>query len=75
VQTPLLITHGSRDTNVPVFLADQIFVGLRRLGKEVVYAKYEGEGHALLDYANQLDYLNRVFAWFDEHVASPKTEK
>jgi len=75
VQTPLLITHGSKDTNVPAFLADQIFVGLRRLGKEAVYAKYEGEGHVFTHYANQLDYLNRMFAWFDEHLASPKTAK
>ena len=72
VQTPLLITHGSRDPNVPPFLADQIFVGLRRLGKEVVYAKYESEGHALANYANQLDYLNRVFAWFDKHLTPTK---
>ena len=75
VQTPLLITHGSKDTNVPSFLADEIFVGLRRLGKEVVYAKYEGEDHGLVNYANQVDYLNRVTAWFDEHLKKPEDKK
>ncbi len=43
LETPLLIVHGGSDTTVAPFLGDQIFVGLRRLGKEVEYAKYEGE--------------------------------
>ena len=75
VQTPLLISHGTKDVNVPSFLADEIFVGLRRLGKEVVYAKYEGEGHGLAIYANQVDYLTRVFAWFDDHLKKPEGKK
>ena len=68
VQTPLLITHGSKDNAVPPFLGDEIFVGLRRLGKEVTYAKYEGEDHTLTNYPNQVDYLNRVFSWFGDHL-------
>ncbi len=70
VQTPLFIIHGAVDYAVPSFLADEIFVGLRRLGKEVVYAKYEGERHAPSEweYSNQVDYWNRIVAWFDEHL-------
>jgi dipeptidyl aminopeptidase/acylaminoacyl peptidase len=68
VETPLLIVHGSIDIAVAPFLAEQVFVGLRRLGKEVVYARYEGEGHQLESYANQVDYCNRMLAWFDEHL-------
>jgi len=70
VQTPLLIIHGAIDDAVPSFLADEIFVGLRRLEKQVVYAKYEGETHAPMDwgYANQMDYWNRIIAWFDKHL-------
>ncbi len=40
IQTPLLIAHGTSDNTVAPFLADEVFVGLRRLGKEAVYAKY-----------------------------------
>jgi dipeptidyl aminopeptidase/acylaminoacyl peptidase len=67
VQTPILIVHGSEDVQVPVFLADQIFVALRRLGKEVCYTRYEGEGHGLPIWsaANQVDLLNRRIEWFD----------
>jgi len=73
VQTPLLIVHGSEDNVVPSFLADEVFVGLRRLGKEVEYAKYEGEGHweGTWGYVNQVDYLNRVIGWFDRWLKAP----
>lgn len=70
VTTPLLIVHGGADHAVAPFLAEQVFVGLRRLGKPVVYAKYAGEEHhqATWSYANQLDYWNRVIAWFDTYL-------
>ena len=67
IQTPLLLLHGELDNAVPSFLADEIFVGLRNLGKWVMYAKYEGESHAPADweYANQVDYWNRIITMFD----------
>ena len=70
VETRLLIVHGAQDTQVHPSLSEQVFVGLRRLGKEVVYVKYEGEGHSPLDwsYANQLDYTQRMLDWFDQHL-------
>jgi len=77
VQTPLLLVHGAEDTSVPSFLADEIFVGLRRLGKEVEYAKYEGEGHyeGNWGYYNQTDYLNRIINWFDKHLNNDQGRK
>jgi len=77
VQTPLLIIHGEADDGVPPFLADEVFVALRRLGKEVEYAKYEGEGHwqGTWGHANQVDYVNRMIAWFDDHLKQPEIKK
>ncbi len=74
VQTPLLIIHGAIDYAVPSFLADEVFVALRRLGKQVAYAKYEGELHAPSEwgYANQIDYWERIIVWFDEYLKMPK---
>jgi dipeptidyl aminopeptidase/acylaminoacyl peptidase len=76
VETPLLLIHGSEDPAVPSILSDQTFVGLRRLGKEVEYARYEGEGHneSGWGYANQLDYIKRVISWFDEHLKAAQTQ-
>lgn len=70
IETPLLIAHGSEDTNVAPFLSDEVFVGMRRLGKETVYVKYSGEGHSpsSWSYANRLDFCNRVLAWFERHL-------
>jgi dipeptidyl aminopeptidase/acylaminoacyl peptidase len=55
---------------VPPSQSDEIFVGLRRLGKEVEYAKYEGEGHSPLywTYAHQVDFVNRMIVWFDRYL-------
>jgi dipeptidyl aminopeptidase/acylaminoacyl peptidase len=74
VQTPLLIVQGSKDTAVAPFLADEIFVGLRRLQKEVVYAKYEGEGHGLSSYANRVDALSREVEWFDRYLMDKRSD-
>jgi len=68
VETPLLIVHVTGDPVVPSFLGDQIFVALRRLGKEVEYAKYEGEAHGPSGFVNQVDHNNRMIAWFDKYL-------
>lgn len=72
VETPLLIVHGEHDTYVPPFLADEVFVGLRRLGREVEYAKYHDSGHdpVIWSYANQLDLCKRMITWFDKYLKS-----
>lgn len=71
VNASVLLIHGSNDSAVPAFLAEQTFVALRRLGKEVTYARYEGEEHSQSYWgtANARDYLNRLVAWFDEQLA------
>ncbi|MCI0724146.1 MAG: prolyl oligopeptidase family serine peptidase, partial [Acidobacteria bacterium] len=70
IQTPVLLLHGVSDTTAPSSESQIAFEALRRLGKEVVFAKYRGEGHSPLSwgYANRLDYVNRVIAWFDEFL-------
>ncbi len=73
VDTPLLLVHGAADSEIPAFLSDEVFVGLRRLGKRVEYAKYQGEPHVPWDwsYANQIDLANRVVAWFGKYLQAP----
>jgi len=66
VQTPLLIIQGGMD--VSDFQSDEIFVGLRRLGKNVTYVRYEQEGHGLRGFVNKIDYWKRVIELFDSHL-------
>ena len=70
VTTPLLIVQGGIDQTVPPWQSDAVFVGLRRLGKEVEYARYDGEDHweGTWSSANATDYWKRVIGWFDEHL-------
>lgn len=70
VETPLMMVHGSEDTAVAAFLGDEVFVGLRRLGKKVDYARYQGEPHSpdQWSYANQTDLCNRMITWFDKYL-------
>ena len=68
VETPLLIVQGTNDLGNLAIYADELFVDLKRLGKEVEYAKYDGEDHVLVGYANKVDFANRVIAWFDKHL-------
>jgi dipeptidyl aminopeptidase/acylaminoacyl peptidase len=70
VETPLLIIHGELDEAVPVSQGEAVFVSLRRLGKKVVFVKYEGEGHWEGEWSpqNVVDYWNRVTTWFDEQL-------
>jgi dipeptidyl aminopeptidase/acylaminoacyl peptidase len=77
VATPLLIVHGEQDSAVPAFLADEVFTGLRRLGKPVTYLRYRNEGHweGQWSYGNQLDVLKRVIAWFDRYLKAPVNER
>jgi acetyl esterase/lipase len=70
VQTPLLILDGVADKIVPSQQMDEMFVGLRRLNKEVTYVRYPGEGHVVLDYTptDQTDWWNRIFNWLSRHL-------
>ena len=68
MKAPLLIIHGSDDPAAQSFLADQVFVLLRRLGREALYVRYEGEGHGIEKYTNQLDCTRRIIEWFDKHL-------
>ena len=70
VKTPLLIIHGEKDDAVPVYLADEVFTSLRRLGKAVTYVRYPGENHweGSWSYDDQLDALKRQIGWFDRYL-------
>jgi dipeptidyl aminopeptidase/acylaminoacyl peptidase len=77
IVTPILLLHGTRDTTVPATASDQMFVSLRRLGKTVQYARYEGEEHspATWSHSHQRDYLDRIVRWFAKYLSDPEEPK
>jgi dipeptidyl aminopeptidase/acylaminoacyl peptidase len=68
IKTPVLLVHGTADVAVPVMESDAVYVALWRLGKEVEYARYVGEGHGGWSRINSLDYVQRTLAWFERYL-------
>ena len=66
IDTPLLIGQGAQDGRL--IPSDAIFVGLRRLGKEVEYRIYENEGHVLNHKPNVLDFWKRRLEFLAQHL-------
>ncbi|MEP6689694.1 MAG: prolyl oligopeptidase family serine peptidase [Gemmatimonadaceae bacterium] len=68
VQTPLLIMSNDGDGSVPWYQGIELFVGLRRFGKEVYLVDYNGDEHNPTKRANQLDIAMRMQQFFDHHL-------
>jgi dipeptidyl aminopeptidase/acylaminoacyl peptidase len=74
INAPVLLLHGGVDRTVLRQRAEETFVALRRLGKEVTLVFYEGEEHhpGTWSVANATDYWERIFDWLARHL-SPRT--
>ncbi|MFZ5918792.1 MAG: S9 family peptidase [Chloroflexota bacterium] len=73
IHTPLLIVHSEHDYRAPISDAEQLYTALKRLGREVVLVRYPREGHELSrsgEPKHRIDRINRIVAWFDEHVGA-----
>jgi dipeptidyl aminopeptidase/acylaminoacyl peptidase len=68
VRTPLLMLHNDQDDAVPWQQGIELFLALRRLGKEAYLFNYPGERHGLRQRANQKDYTVRMQEFFDHHL-------
>jgi len=64
INTPLLLLHGTVDTNVPIGESIQLYNALKILGKEVEFITVNGENHFVADYNNRLLWQNTIMAWF-----------
>ena len=64
IHTPLLLLHGSVDTNVPIGESIQLFNALRLLGREVEFVTVDGENHIIMDYQKRKEWHAAIMAWF-----------
>ncbi len=65
VETPLFIMHNDQDDAVPWYQGIELFVGLKRLGKEVYMINYNNDVHNPSSRANQKDMAMRMEQFFD----------
>jgi dipeptidyl aminopeptidase/acylaminoacyl peptidase len=65
VTTPLLLTHGSSDPNVPPGESIQMFTALELLGREVELLEVADQAHWILDHDQRILWSKSIVAWFD----------
>jgi len=65
ISTPLLLLHGSVDTNVPPGESTQLFTALKLLGREVEYIQILDQDHHILTYNKRILWTKTILAWFD----------
>lgn len=68
INTPLLLLHGTVDTNVPPFESQQLYTALRILGKTVEYIQVDGQDHVITDWNKRLQWQDAIFAWFAKYL-------
>ncbi len=71
VDTPVLLLHGEDDQRCPIGQSDEMFVSLKRLGKEVELVRFPGCTHSFLRSGHprmRVEYLRRMKAWFDARI-------
>ncbi len=66
IQTPLLLLHGAKDTNVPPGESIQLYTALKLLGKEVELVEVEDQNHHIMAYNRRKLWTKTILAWFDK---------
>lgn len=71
VETPLLILHGERDDRCPIEQAEQLFIALKKMGKETMLVRFPNASHNLSRTGHprqRIKRLNYISSWFDQYL-------
>ncbi|NKF50140.1 S9 family peptidase [Shewanella sp. WXL01] len=68
IETPMMIMFGDKDDAVPWEQGVEMYLAMRRAGKDVVFLQYQDEPHHLKKYPNKLDYSIRMMEYFDHYL-------
>lgn len=69
IDTPMLLIHGTDDTNVVPTESEQMFTALRVLGKEAELIRFFGENHGVNSKPSVQHARDMVlFEWFDRYL-------
>lgn len=68
ISTPLLSWTGEEDTQVESRQSIELYMALRRHGKEHVMLIYPNEGHAISEKSNRSDLTSKIENWFAHYL-------
>ncbi len=71
IRTPLLILHSDEDLRCPISQAEELFVALRLLKRDVEMVQFLGESHGLSRSGrphNRLERLRQILDWFERKL-------
>ncbi|MGD9701616.1 MAG: alpha/beta fold hydrolase [Acidimicrobiia bacterium] len=71
ISTPILILHSEDDLRCPITQAEELFVALRQLGKEVEFVRFPAEGHELSRGGSPVHRVQRaeiILEYFHRHL-------
>ena len=74
IVTPTLVLGGDQDMNVPILGGQQLYQGLKRLGRDAELIVYPGENHGLRRPSFQKDRYDRYIAWYEKYLKVPATK-
>lgn len=73
ITTPTLWMGGALDWNVPIINSEQMYIGMKRLGRDTQLVVYPNEHHGIRLPSFQKDRYERWLAWFNERLQPDKT--
>lgn len=72
IETPLLILHSEKDFRCPIEQAEQLFIALKTLGKEVAFVRFPESNHNLSRTGNpnlRIARLQQIVTWFEQYLS------
>jgi dipeptidyl aminopeptidase/acylaminoacyl peptidase len=67
VATPVLVVHWEGDLRVPIGQGEELYAGLRLLGKEAEFLRYPGGAHIDRSPSQAVDWVTQMLAWNERH--------
>jgi dipeptidyl aminopeptidase/acylaminoacyl peptidase len=71
IDVPMLLIHSEDDLRCPIMQAEELFIALRLLGKDVTFYRFPGEGHELSRSGSPVHRRMRaeiILDWFTEQL-------
>ncbi len=68
IKTPTLMMFGDDDDAVPWTQGIEMYLAMRRLGKDAIFLQYRKEPHHPRKYANRYDYAVKMKEYFDHYL-------